>query len=492
MPAVPELRIRALNQAPVRTDGDHVLYWMTANRRTRYNFSLQRAIEWCAELDKPLLVFEALRIGYRWASDRLHRFILQGMADNQAALHDAPARYYPYVEPQIGHAEGLLETLAADSAVVITDDFPCFFLPAMLRLVSHRLDVKLEAVDSNGVLPMRAADKVYPTAYAFRRFLQKELPRHFDALPKSAPFQGYDLRNPPSIPRTVLDRWPEATQDVLKASSSALAEFDIDHDVKPASFDGGAAAAEAALSRFLEQGLPVYASERNSPDKETASGLSPYLHFGHISSHDVFTRIVELEDWSPGDVADNAKGAREEWWGMSEGAEAFLDQLITWRELGYNMCWQRSDYDRFESLPDWAQETLAEHESDEREFRYSLDEFESARTHDEIWNAAQRQLVQQGRMHNYLRMLWGKKVLEWSETPRDAVQTLIHLNNKYAVDGRNPNSYSGIFWCFGRYDRAWGPERSIFGKIRFMSSDSTRKKLQLNEYLAEFGDPQDD
>ena len=476
-----------LNAADVRADGDYVLYWMTANRRLTSNFSLQRAIEWCVELDRPLLILEALRVGYRWASDRMHRFVIQGMADNRAATKDRPVRYYAYVEGNPGDGEGMLEKLAADAAVVVTDDFPCFFLPAMLRLVSGRLDVKLEAVDSNGLLPMRAADRVYPTAYAFRRFLQKELPRHFDDLPEADPLRACRLPSPPRIPRAVLKRWPEATNRLLEATPSSLATLPIDHGVKPACFDGGTLAARLRLSKFLTNGLTRYVDERSQPESDAASGLSPYLHFGHVSAQEVFSRLVEREGWGPECIADQTKGSREGWWGMSGNAESFLDELITWRELGYNMCWQRSDYDRYESLPEWAQATLAAHELDLRPHIYSLEDLESAGTHDELWNAAQRQLIREGRMQNYLRMLWGKKVLEWSETPRDALAALIHLNNKYAVDGRNPNSYSGIFWCLGRYDRAWGPERPIFGKIRYMSSDNTRRKFKVGGYLKAYG-----
>ena len=157
------------------------------------------------------------------------------------------------------------------------------------------------------------------------------------------------------------------------------------------------------------------------------------------------------------------------------------------REVGYNMCWQRRDFDKYESLPDWAQKTLKDHERDPREYLYELEDFEHSRTHDELWNAAQRQLVSEGRMHNYLRMLWGKKILHWTPNARDALRVMIELNNKYAVDGRNPNSYSGIFWVLGRYDRAWGPERKIFGKIRYMASENTAKKLRLKQYLAKYG-----
>jgi deoxyribodipyrimidine photo-lyase len=181
------------------------------------------------------------------------------------------------------------------------------------------------------------------------------------------------------------------------------------------------------------------------------------------------------------------KGGRSGWWGMSEAAESFLDELVTWREIGFNMCSKVRRYDRWESLPEWAQETLDDHSRDPRPHIYSLEQLQNAATHDAVWNAAQRQLLHEGRMHNYLRMLWGKKVLEWSPTPQDALKVLIELNNRYAVDGRDPNSYSGIFWVFGRYDRAWGPERPIFGKIRYMTSDSTLRKLDMKAYLAKWG-----
>ncbi|MFM7115281.1 MAG: deoxyribodipyrimidine photolyase, partial [Planctomycetota bacterium] len=182
-------------------------------------------------------------------------------------------------------------------------------------------------------------------------------------------------------------------------------------------------------------------------------------------------------------LAVKATGSNTGWWGAPPAVEAYLDQLITWRELGYNCCSLTTNYDQYQSLPGWAQKTLADHAKDKRPYLYSLEQFESAKTHDRLWNAAQRQLVYEGRIQNYLRMLWGKKVLEWTRTPQEALEILIELNNKYALDGRNPNSYSGIFWVLGRYDRAWGPERPIFGKIRFMSSDNTARKIDVRSYL---------
>jgi deoxyribodipyrimidine photo-lyase len=371
--------------------------------------------------------------------------------------------------------------------VIVTDDFPCFFIPRMLSKVAGRLPVTVECIDSNGILPMRAVDHVFPTAYAFRRFLQKTLPLYLDEKPKTNPLLRKKLSVLKSLPSSILQRWPAVPDELLAADTTALADLAIDHDVGPADFDGGSAVASKVLQSFLSDRLPHYCESRNEPEKQATSGLSPYLHFGHISAHEVFDSIAKRDEWSVDQLADKAAGKRAGWWNISEEAESFLDELITWRELGYNMCWQRDDYDQYESLPEWAKTSLEKHMVDPRDPCYTMEELEQAETYDPLWNAAQNQLVAEGRMHNYMRMLWGKKVLEWSPSPREAIETLIHLNNKYAVDGRNPNSYSGIMWCFGRYDRAWGPERPIFGKIRYMSSDNTARKLKVKGYLGKYG-----
>ena len=177
----------------------------------------------------------------------------------------------------------------------------------------------------------------------------------------------------------------------------------------------------------------------------------------------------------------------EGFWNAGPAAEAFLDQLCTWREIGFNMCQREPNYDRYESLPAWARKTLADHEADPRPKLYSFEELEQGRTYDQLWNAAQMQLVREGRIHNYLRMVWGKRFLEWTPNAQVALEWMLELNNKYALDGRDPNSYSGIFWVLGRYDRAWGPERPIFGKIRYMTSENTAKKVKVKEYVKLFG-----
>ena len=360
----------------------------------------------------------------------------------------------------------------------------------MIESAASQIPVRFELVDSNGLLPMRAADKVFARAFDFRRFLQKNLRPYLDEFPEPDPLAGSRLPKLERLPTTITRRWPVAKIDALAADATKLDKFPIDHSVAPTGTDGGARAAQIRLRDFLKSQLPQYDESRTQPEQEVTSGLSPYLHFGHISAHQVFAETMALDGWSPGKIAKKANGSSEGWWGASSHVESFMDELITWREVGYNMCSKRDDYDQYESLPDWAQETLAEHAKDKREHVYSLEDFEQAQTHDELWNSAQRQLVIEGCIHNYLRMLWGKKILEWSASPRDALDIMIELNNKYALDGRNPNSYSGIFWVLGRYDRAWGPERPIFGKIRYMSSENTARKVKVKDYIRKYSEAQ--
>lgn len=485
MGQVPEIRITSCNDAPVNEEGDFVLYWMIANRRVRWNFSLQRAVEWSRELNKPLVILEALRCGYKWASDRLHRFIMDGMADNEKQTAKKNVLYYPYLEMREDDGKGLLAALGETACVVVTDDFPEFFLPHMITAAASKLTVKLEKVDSNGLFPMRAADRIFTTAYSFRRFLQKNLPLKLLSKPDPDPLDKSGLPQLTSLPKEITRRWPGASADILGGGAQALSAFPIDHSVGVSPVPGGPEAAQKTLKQFVGDKLHRYHTDRNHPDLDGASGLSPYLHFGHISAHEVFHEVMEREDWSIDRINPPATGSRSGWWGVGEAAEEFLDQLITWRELGYNMCWQSDDYGGYESLPDWAKKTLAAHAADPRPYLYSKEDLEKGRTHDVLWNAAQNQLVREGRLHNYVRMLWGKKILEWSPTPREALAVMIDLNNKYGLDGRNPNSYSGIFWVLGRYDRAWA-ERPVFGKIRYMSSQNTARKVRVKEYISRY------
>jgi deoxyribodipyrimidine photo-lyase len=265
-----------------------------------------------------------------------------------------------------------------------------------------------------------------------------------------------------------------------------LSALPLNHAVGVVGAKGGSVAAAGLLATFLRNGLPRYAETRAHPDEAVTSGLSPYLHFGHISPHQVVRGVLERESWTVARLSTKASGAREGWWGLTPDAEAFLDQVITWRELGGNGT-RLERYTEFDTLPGWARATLTRHTADPRPFVYTLETFAAAETHDPLWNAAQRQLAQDGILHNYLRMLWGKKILEWTMTPQEALAVMIELNNRYALDGRDPNSYSGIFWVLGRYDRPWGPERPVFGTVRYMTSDSAARKLRLKGFLKRYG-----
>ena len=469
------MRTRSLNERPFVTEGGHVLYWMTAYRRAGWNFALQRAADLARAFRRPLVVLEALRCDYPFASERLHAFVVQGMADNRTAFAERGVAYYPYVEPAPGAGKGLLAALVRDACAVVSDDFPEFFIPRMAAAAARQVPCRFELVDSNGLLPLSAAPRAFGRAVDFRRFLQKTLASHLTELPAADPLRG--MVKPAPFPGRITKRWPNTLP-------KSLAAFPIDHEVSPVAMAGGTNAARQRLRYFLRTRLARYPDERSDPDADATSRLSPYLHFGHLSTHEIFATLAKREGWSPARLASKANGKKTGWWGMSPAAEAFLDELVTWRELGYNFCAKRpEDYARYESLPGWALNTLKAHAGDRREHRYSLPALEKAQTHDPLWNAAQRQLVREGWFHGYLRMLWGKKILEWSPRPQDALAAMSHLMNKYSLDGRDPNSWSGYLWVLGRYDRPWGPEREVFGTVRYMSSANTARKLSVKNYL---------
>jgi deoxyribodipyrimidine photo-lyase len=432
-------------------------------------------------------VFESLRCGYEWASNRFHQFIMEGMKENMALCRNEEVSYYCFLEERHDDDKGLLEALARDACVIVTDDFPAFFLPRMVSSAARKVRVLMEKVDSNGLLPLSVPEKAYGSAYAFRRLLQKNLPQFLMDMPDRDPLTRLEIRKQVDLKKRILSRWPHSGKLLEGAISNILSRTRIDHSVPPTSDKGGFSAGLERAGNFVDHRLSRYAQMASHPDEDATSGLSPYLHFGHISAHQVFKMVADNQDWSPDRLSSETRGKRTGWWGMDENAESFLDQLVTWRELGFNACAMTDDYDRYESLPQWAKKTLKDHLHDRRDYVYSLQEFESARTHENLWNAAQNQLLQEGVIHNYMRMVWGKKILEWSENPKRALEIMITLNNKYALDGRDPNSYSGLFWTLGRYDRPWGPERPIYGKIRYMSEKNTMRKLRMSQYLNRFG-----
>lgn len=486
---VPRIRIRPVNRGQVRPEAGWVLYWMSAARRPSWNFSLDRAIWWAERLRKPLAVVETFACDERWMNPRHAAFLLGGMEDNAAALAGKQIAYRPLVAAGSAALGRGLAELAGEACLVVADWNPVREAADRLAETAGRIAALVESVDCCGLLPLAATDKAYPTAHAFRRFLQRSLADHLADAPSARP------KLPPRIPpckdfctRQVKGLLVDRSEQIGLAMA-AVNKHCPDRNIQPVEFRGGPLAAQRALRRFLDERLAGYATERNQPEHDVGSGLSPYLHHGHISVHEVFAELARREDWSPDALGDKATGSRQDWWGMSESAESFLDELVTWREVGLNMCAHRLDYDQPDSLPDWARATLDRHAVDRREHAYDFEAFRDGASHDRLWNAAQGQLVAEGRIHNYLRMLWGKKILEWSPSWREALDVMIRLNNQYALDGNDPNSYSGIFWVLGRYDRPWGPERPIFGTVRYMSSDNTARKVRVRNYIERYSGP---
>lgn len=505
-------RVRMGNDRPANPSGRYVLYWVQMFRRLHTNHALDHALRLCREWRRPLVVYEALKLNYPWASARHHTFILQGMRDNAAAAKQLGVSYWPFVETPDDTGHGLLKRLAAEACAVVTDDYPAFITPAHNRAVAAKCDVPVIRVDSNSLVPLSLLGEAAPSAAVLRRRIHKlfaEAWQHRAAAEPDVPQVARTPIDPPFTP------W-NPQQDIARFVSM----LPVDQTVAAVpGAEGGTIAGRARLASFVADKLPRYAEERNHPGdpaQSAASGLSAHLHHGHLAIQEVAEAVLG-SDWTPAEINATAQGKRDDFFCRDPNVNEFLDEAITWRDVGYhwhyarstqcevsraqskNQSWQTGGTPQFNFetfdfspggertlevvLPPWALATLRHHEADQRQHLYRLDEFEHADTHDALWNAAQRELLVTGRIHNYLRMLWGKKVMEWSKTPAEAYRILEHLNNKYALDGRDPNSYTGILWCFGLFDRPWHPERPVFGSVRFMSSENTARKYKLAGYL---------
>ena len=436
------------NDKPLNLNGSHVLYWMTSARRARWNHALDHAVELANEHHVPLIVVECLALGHRWANDRIHTFVLQGMIDNRKLFEMSAVTYVPYVETKKSQARGLLQSFAKDAIAVVIDDYPTYMPREVAQRAKDIAPCSVRCIDSNGVVPLRAPERSFSTAHSFRRYIHKNVLNFIAEPPLSDPLkelddvpdgsaivkQCFDEVNVPLTPLEFIWRVSEASRE----GRDALKALDIDHKVPPVDGRrGGSVTARTELKRFIEQRLNTYHVDRNHPERHGGSGLSPWLHFGHISSFEIVNEVLTSQKWNPMLITPPHNGRRAGWWGLSEGAEAFLDQVITWRELGFVYCYEHPDHTSYETLPEWAKKTLEEHATDERPYVYTFEQLENAETHDPLWNAAQMQLRKEGIIHNYLRMLWGKKVLEWCPDPEEACEWLIQLNDRWALDGRN-------------------------------------------------------
>ncbi|MCX7663957.1 MAG: deoxyribodipyrimidine photolyase [Gemmataceae bacterium] len=498
MPTFNDARIRKLNENPRNLKGDYVLYWMQISRRFDRNHSLDFALHLAKQLNKPLAIYEGLRIDYPWSCARHHQFFLEGMRDNYRKAKEIGINYWPYVETPERPARGLVRQLAQKACIVVTDDYPTFVVPSQIAALQKQIEVAFFAVDSNCFVPLNLLGAAVSAAAHLRPRIHKLFAEAWQHRAASEPDFSPAVRTRLEPPFPL---W-NAEQSIPQFLTTLKLAYDVP---APKGVEGGSNAGRDILNEFIETKLNRYAEERNHPAhprKVAASRLSPYLRHGHISIQEVIERALNSQgEWTPDKLNLNQRGKREGFFVKNANVNSFLDEAIVWRDVGYHYHYRRNEqhgpcrvefhevdgekipsyYDLQSTLPAWAYKSLQDHTADEREYTYTLQELENAQTHDPLWNAAQKELVVTGRIHNYLRMLWGKKVLEWTDHPLKAYRILEHLNNKYAIDGRDPNSYTGILWCFGLFDRPWF-ERKIFGVIRYMSSDSTAKKYDLDDY----------
>lgn len=484
------LRCGPSNDRPINHEGQYVLYWMTGARRLRHNPSLDAAVAQCEALKKPLLIFEPMQIDYRFACERHHRFVVDGMIDQRRRCADLNIRYVPFLESKPGNVKTAFLALCARATCVIGDLHPGGWLDKVTRKAIESLTVRAHLVDSVGLVPLAMAEKNYLRAYDYRRFIARELSTVVRAFPHQRNLASKGLQGAP-IPWD--SQWrddAEQTQAILDAPETLTTRLSLSGPAAT-SMRGGHKAARKRWDAFAPVALRIYGEQRHHPDAQVESRQSPYLHYGQIGAHELLEDLLALQKRDLGQWVyelPDALAAKTSRWGLPEGPDGFVDQLMVWRELGQHLGHRRPEaYDQYRVLPVWAQKTLQEHAQDPRESLVSMQDLESANSPDHLWNAAQTQLLREGHIHNYLRMLWGKRVLAWSATPQEAFERLVVLNNRYALDGRDPNSHSGIGWVFGLFDRPWGPERPIYGKVRYMTTQSTLRKLKLKEYLQHYG-----
>ncbi|MBD3242524.1 MAG: deoxyribodipyrimidine photolyase [Chitinivibrionales bacterium] len=441
---MPPDRATPLNDRPLAR-GAYVLYWMQHAQRVRCNHALTYAIDHADDLRLPVVVCFGLTAHFPDANSRHYRFMLEGLRSVRERLAQ---RGMPLVV-RMDEPPAVVESLAAKAAMVVTDVGYLRVERDWRRRVARAVDCRVVEVETDVVVPVAVA---YPkeayTAGVLRPHITKVMNRWLVEAPDRRPKRkgrGLELES--------LD---------ISDTTPVLKRLGVDDSISAVIWlRAGEEQAEQHLRQFVETRLDRFGDLRNDPSQDYLSNLSPYLHFGQLSP------IV---------AALAARAAR------SPGTAPFLEELIVRRELAMNFAYYNPHYDSFAGLPDWARHTLQAHARDKRSHRYSLRELDQAHTHDKYWNAAQREYLVRGKMHGYMRMYWGKKVLEWSPGPEEAFKRLLYMNNRYSLDGRDPNSYAGVAWCFGKHDRAW-KERGVFGKVRYMSEEGLRRKYDMDGYV---------
>ena len=454
------LRAIPLNETRLQPEGEYVLYWMQSTQRLEDNWALRLAVVEADRVGKPLLIHQGLDPTYEHASARFHTFVLQGARELAARAESLGLTYRFALRRRRDDDRRVLDRLARRAALVVTDLFPTAGVAERSQRLADRVNCRVLAVDSVGVVPSATFFREEYAARTIRPKLAKVLPHSLEPVDDRPPRRPF----PTALLAALEVEWLDlATCDI----AAEVARCDVSAEVGPVTSLGGLSAARTLLHAFAGDGLLDYAERRRHPsDVGGSSRLSPYLHYGMIS---------------PLEVVNTVRGAVPE----AQG-DAFLNEMLTWRELSLNFCLRNPQHGTLAALPDWVHRSMAAHADDRRDVTYTLDELERAATHDPIWNAGQRELLETGQMHNVVRMLWGKSVLTWAPSYADALAWLLHLNNKYALDGRDPNSFAGIQWCFGKFDRPFA-SRPVWGTIRPMSLERAHAKYDVGEYLQRWG-----
>ena len=446
--AIDDSRIKYLNANPI-SDGAYILYWMQQSQRADDNHALEYAVELANTRMLPVVVVFSLITDYPEANLRHYQFMLEGLAETQKALEK---RGISLVVRQKNNPDNDF-SLAERAAAVVVDRGYLRHQRAWREKLADQVPCRLIQVESDVLVPVEV---VSPKAEYAARTIRPKIHRHLEEFLK--PVKTQKLKRPgKSLKMKGLD---------ISEPDKLLKKLNINRVIAPVTefFKGGPSVAKKRFSTFIQTRLSRYEKNSNQPQTHDISHMSPYLHFGQISPVYLALAVSKTNT-----VSEDAKSA-------------YIEQLVVRRELAMNFVCYKPDYDQYACIPDWARSTLSDHQNDVREYAYPLEVLEAAETHDVYWNAAMKEMICSGFMHNYMRMYWAKKILEWTPSPQKAFETTLYLNNKYFLDGRDPNSYAGVAWCYGLHDRPW-KEREIFGKVRYMAASGLERKCDIKAYI---------